>query len=298
MMYRISHITRYHYGDTASLSHNELFLTPRDTVHQRCLTAGTTLTPVPSTVTRRKDYFGNTVISTTVQVPHSSLVISAVSQVDLTPPPLPMPERTPPWEQVKETLWQHSSPEDLNAFQFIFPSPMIPSDQRFAAMAREAFQPGVPILKGALALTRTIFTGFAYDPQATTAATPVETAFDLKRGVCQDFAHIGIACLRSLGLAARYVSGYLHTLPPPGKPRLIGADASHAWLSIYITGTGWIDLDPTNNVLPSDQHLTLAWGRDYSDVTPVRGTVLGGGQHQLSVAVDVSRTEDDKQTRT
>jgi len=128
---------------------------------------------------------------------------------------------------------------------------------------------------------------FKYDPGATTT-TSVDAAFDMKRGVCQDFAHIEIACLRSLGLCARYVSGYLHTQPPPGKEKLVGADASHAWLSIFIPGMGWMDLDPTNNVIPTDQHLTLAWGRDYSDVTPVKGTVLGGSEHLLSVSVDVS----------
>ncbi|MEZ4549715.1 MAG: transglutaminase family protein [Desulfobacterales bacterium] len=133
-----------------------------------------------------------------------------------------------------------------------------------------------------------IYTDFKYDSQATTTTTPVEKAFTIKKGVCQDFAHIGIACLRSLGLAARYVSGYLHTLPPPGKPKLIGADASHAWLALYVPGSGWVGLDPTNNLVTGDQHLTLAWGRDYSDVTPVKGTVLGGGPHRLSVSVDVS----------
>jgi transglutaminase-like putative cysteine protease len=136
-----------------------------------------------------------------------------------------------------------------------------------------------------------IFTQFKYDPGATSTTTPPAAAFELKRGVCQDFAHIAIACLRALGLPARYVSGYLHTQPPPGKDRLKGAEASHAWFSVFLPGTGWVDLDPTNNVMPFDQHLTLAWGRDYSDVTPVKGTVLGGGRHQLSVAVDVVRTD-------
>jgi transglutaminase-like putative cysteine protease len=146
-------------------------------------------------------------------------------------------------------------------------------------------------LEGALGLINKIFNEFEYDPRATTSATPLAEAFEIKRGVCQDFAHIGIACLRSLGLAARYVSGYLHTQPPPGKPKLVGVDASHAWLAIYIPGTGWIDLDPTNNIIPKDQHLTLAWGRDYGDVTPVRGTVLGGGNHRLEVAVDVVQSQ-------
>ena len=247
-----------------------------------------TLSPPPSAVSRRIDFFGNTATTTTVQIPHKTLEILAVSRVVLTPAHLIAPEQTPPWEQVKEHLWQHRTPDDLDAFQFVFPSPMIPVDERFAAWARDLFPPNTPILQAALGLTNRIFTEFKYDSQATTTTTPVATAFEMKQGVCQDFAHIEIACLRTFGLAARYVSGYLHTLPPPDKPKLVGADASHAWLSIYIPGLGWVDLDPTNNIIPTDQHLTLAWGRDYSDVTPVKGTVLGGGQHQLSVAVDVT----------
>ena len=289
MQYNISHITRYLHDDVASLSHNELFLTPRRTPTQNCVKSAITLSPEPSTFSQRVDFFGNTVTTTTIQGPHNALEITAASQVVLTPVPLSMePEQTPAWEQVKSMVQQHATAETLEAFQFLFASPMIPVDEKFAAWSRDLFAPGTPVLKGALALTDRIFTGFKYDPGATTTTTPVETAFEMKRGVCQDFAHIEIACLRSLGLCARYVSGYLHTLPPPGKEKLIGADASHAWLSIFIPGMGWVDLDPTNNVIPADQHLTLAWGRDYSDVTPVKGTVLGGGAHQLSVSVDVS----------
>ncbi len=288
MKYKISHTTRYQYGDAASLSHNELLVTPRNTKAQNCIDNRVTLVPTPAATSRRKDYFGNTVIAATIEAPHNMLEISAVSEVSLSSIAIISPDQTPPWEQVKDALWQHPAPDDLDAFQFVFPSPMVPVNERFASWSRDLFLPGTPILKAALGLTQKIFTGFKYDPQATTTTTPVEAAFDIKRGVCQDFAHIEIACLRSMGLSARYVSGYLHTMPLPGKEKLVGADASHAWLSIYIPGMGWVDLDPTNNVIPKDQHLTLAWGRDYSDVTPVKGTVLGGGQHQLSVAVDVT----------
>jgi transglutaminase-like putative cysteine protease len=288
MKYKISHKTRYQYSSDASLSHNEIFLTPRNTPAQTCMESSITLTPSPAAISRRQDYFGNHVTTTTIQVPHDLFEISAVSQISLTPLSMAAPDQTPAWEDVRRTVWQHTSPDDLDAFQFVFASPMIPKDDRYGQWAKEVFAPGTPILQGALGLTQKIFTEFTYDPQATTTTTAVDTAFDLKRGVCQDFAHIEIACLRSLGLAARYVSGYLHTQPPPGKPKLIGSDASHAWVAIYIPGTGWVDMDPTNNVIPSDQHLTLAWGRDYSDVTPVKGTVLGGGKHKLSVAVDVT----------
>ncbi|MBF0303040.1 MAG: transglutaminase family protein, partial [Desulfamplus sp.] len=286
--YKISHITQYQYSDSVSLSHNELFLIPRNSNNQNCIESKITISPSFSTISKRTDYFGNTVTTTTIQSPHNILEISALSQVELTPIPTTLPELTAPWEQVRETLWQHLTPDDLDAFQFVFASPRIPVDKKFGSLALECFLPDMPVLQAALKLTERIFTEFKYDPSATTTNTPVETAFDTKRGVCQDFAHIEIACLRAIGLAARYVSGYLHTLPPPGKPKLIGSDASHAWLSIYIPQIGWVDLDPTNNIIPTDQHLTLAWGRDYTDVTPVRGTVLGGGQHRLSVAVDVT----------
>ncbi len=288
MKYKISHTTRYEYEEDASLSHNELFLIPRNTLNQNCIENILTLSPSTSAMSQRKDYFGNTVTTTTIQTLHKILEISAVSKVDLFPDKSIIPDQTPAWDEVKKILALHPKTDDLDAFQFVFASPLIPVKDKFAEWVRELFAPGTPILTAALNLTQKIFTAFTYDPQATTTATPVETAFDIKKGVCQDFAHIEIACLRSLGLSARYVSGYLHTLPAPGKPKLTGADASHAWLSLYIPGTGWVDLDPTNNVIPSDQHLTLAWGRDYSDVTPVKGTVLGGGKHRLTVTVDVT----------
>ncbi|MBF0242343.1 MAG: transglutaminase family protein [Desulfamplus sp.] len=289
MKYKISHTTRYQYSDDTSLSHNELFLTPRDTQSQQCIQSSIQLFPSPSSISSRLDYFGNSVTTTTIQSPHKVLEISAVSQVNITPLIPLIPELTPPWEEVRNSVWNHITYDDLDAFQFLFASQMIPVDQRFGSWALDIFLPGTPILQAVMLLTNRIFTEFQYDPSATTTSTPIETAFEIRRGVCQDFAHIEIACLRSLGLPARYVSGYLHTLPPPDKPKLIGADASHAWLSIYIPNIGWVDIDPTNNVIPSDQHLTLAWGRDYSDVTPVKGTILGGGTHQLTVAVDVNQ---------
>ncbi|MCF8076754.1 MAG: transglutaminase family protein [Desulfotignum sp.] len=291
MKYQVSHITRYQYRETASLSHNELFLTPRQTPAQRCTDHTLTLSPPPAAMSRRTDYFGNGVTATTVQVPHALFEITARSRVELHPPPAPVPEQTAPWEQVIAAVRRHGTPEDLDAFQYVFPSPMIPVSEDMARWAGDLFPPGEPFLRGASRLMERIFTRFTYDPGATSTTTPVAAAFELKRGVCQDFAHIAIACLRSLGLPARYVSGYLHTQPPPGKDRLKGAEASHAWFAVFLPGTGWVDLDPTNNVMPFDQHLTLAWGRDYSDVTPVKGTVLGGGRHQLSVAVDVIRTD-------
>ncbi|MBF0202386.1 MAG: transglutaminase family protein, partial [Desulfamplus sp.] len=205
MKYKISHTTRYQYEDTASLSHNELYLTPRETPVQHCIESAINLSPHPAATTRRVDCFGNQVTTTTVQTPHTVFEISAQSQVVINPAPMPLPEETPPWEQVKESVWHHTAPDDLEAFQFVFPSPMIPVSEKFARWASNLFSPETPILKAALGLTEKIFTMFKYDPQATTTNTPVEAAFDIKKGVCQDFAHIEIACLRSLGLPARYV---------------------------------------------------------------------------------------------
>jgi transglutaminase-like putative cysteine protease len=235
----------------------------------------------------RLDYFGNTVINICLESPHSELDILADSEVALHPPVCVMPDQTPAWEQVRDRIRQYKNPRDLDTFEFVFASPMVQPNKAVVQWASEVFAPGVPILRGALDLTHRIFNEFAYDPNATSTFTPLSKAFEIKRGVCQDFAHVGIACLRAMGLAARYVSGYLNTQPPPGKSKLVGADASHAWFSIYVPGLGWVDMDPTNDVMPIDQHITLAWGRDYGDVTPVRGTVLGGGNHRLQVAVDV-----------
>lgn len=291
MKYNVTHLTRYQYAGQASLSHNEIYLAPRNTPVQTCTSNTISLSPSASTMSRRTDYFGNQVISATIQSSHRELAISAASCVEIGPvsPSIPA-EQTPAWEQARQVLWQHQDPDNLDAFQFAFSSPMVQTADRYARWAGDVFRPGTPILKAAMALTEKIYTEFKYDPEATTTATSVEKAFNIRRGVCQDFAHIQIACLRSLGLAARYVSGYLNTIPPRGTEKLVGADASHAWLSVYIPGTGWVDLDPTNNLIPTDQHLTVAWGRDYSDVTPVKGTVLGGGEHRLSVSVDVSLT--------
>ena len=287
MKYKISHRTHYQYDSPASLSHSELVLIPRNSEFQTCTHSRVSLKPDPSARSIRQDYFGNTVINICLESPHSELDILAESEVTLHPAARLVPAQTPPWEQVKEMMMRYETSKELEALEFIFPSPMVQANKEIARWTAEIFVPGIPVLRAALDLSHRIFTEFAYDPNATNTFTPLAKAFEIKRGVCQDFAHVGIACLRAMGLAARYVSGYLNTQPPPGKSKLVGADASHAWLSLYIPGFGWVDMDPTNDVMPNDQHITLAWGRDYGDVTPVRGTVLGGGSHRLQVAVDV-----------
>ncbi|MFZ0742963.1 MAG: transglutaminase family protein [Terracidiphilus sp.] len=199
---------------------------------------------------------------------------------------------SPAWEEVVRTLPADRGPEALDAFQFRFESPRIRLQPEFQKYAQKSFTPGRPLVEGLLDLTSRIHRDFRFDARVTTVRTTVEEVFRKKRGVCQDFAHFQIACLRSLGLSARYVSGYLRTYPPPGQPRMVGADASHAWVSAYCPGIGWIDVDPTNDVVPSTGHVTIAWGRDFGDVSPLHGLILGGGAHTLKVAVDLETIED------
>jgi transglutaminase-like putative cysteine protease len=197
---------------------------------------------------------------------------------------------------VAGSLASDRSPAGLDAYQFAFESPRIRMRPEFASYALESFTPGRPMQEALFDLMARIHNDFRFDSKSTNVRTPPEEAFRKRRGVCQDFAHVQIACLRSINLAARYVSGYLRTYPPPGKPRLVGADASHAWVSAYCPGSGWLDVDPTNNVVPSDGHVTLAWGRDYGDVSPLHGLVLGGGAHTLKVAVDMEPIESAQPT--
>jgi transglutaminase-like putative cysteine protease len=200
---------------------------------------------------------------------------------------LPAPEATPAWEEVVNLFCDPVSPEVIEPYQFVFDSPQVRASVELFDYARESFGKNTPLLVGAADLTRRIFEDFKFDPKATTVATPLEEVLEKRRGVCQDFAHLGIACLRSLGLPARYVSGYLRTRPPEGQPRRIGADAGHAWFRIFCPGTGWVDFDPTNNVQPGEEHIIVAYGRDFSDVSPVAGILTGGGKHDVQVSVDV-----------
>ena len=249
-----------------------------------------TISPDPQYLHERTDFFGNTVHVFMVQHPHDKLIITVDSLVETAAPSLPK-HIDMSWEEAARRLQQRQSEADRAASQFIFASPLITLLPEARDFAKASFAAGTPLFSGAKDLMRRIFTDFAYDKAATSIDTPVSEVLARRRGVCQDFSHLAISCLRSLGLAARYVSGYLETLPPPGKPKLVGADASHAWLSLYLPDFGWIDLDPTNNILCGERHITLAWGRDYGDVTPVKGVVMGGGNHTLSVSVDVSAGE-------
>lgn len=285
--YKIRHDTRYMYTEPVSLCQNVAHLKPRECSYQRARDSILRITPKPAVSEDRPDYFGNPATYFTVQEPHRALAIQVVHRITVDPPTPPDPASTAPWESIRDGLKTDRSPAALDAYQFVFASPFAAGSPPFADYAAKSFPPERPVLEAVLDLTKRIHKEFQYDPRATTVATPIADVLKNRRGVCQDFAHLQIACLRSLGLAARYVSGYISTLPPPGRPRLVGTDATHAWVSVYCGEHGWIDIDPTNDTIPGDRHILLAWGRDYDDVSPVKGVILGGGQHTVTVSVDV-----------
>jgi transglutaminase-like putative cysteine protease len=283
MIYRVRHETIYEYSDPVSVSHHVLRLTPRDLPGQIRRSSRISIHPVPQVhCTVHLDYFGNSVTSFSLQEPHERLTVEASSQLEVLESAPPDFSQSPPWETVPQRL-----SEDLDACQFAFDSKRVTASPELAAYAAPSFPPNRPLLEAVRDLTARIHQDFRFDNKATEVTTPVETFFEKRRGVCQDFSHLQIACLRSLGLPARYVSGYLRTVPPEGKPRLIGADASHAWCSVWSPGSGWTDFDPTNDCVPTGGHITVAWGRDYSDVSPIHGVLLGGARHTLHVGVDV-----------
>jgi len=287
LLYDITHTTAYDYLGSVSVSHHVLRLAPRGSAHQRCLAHALEIDPAPAVLRAHGDYFGNTTHFVSVERPHARLAITSRSRVALRPAFIPEASETPAWEAVRARCRDDHSGGALEAHEFIYASPLVPCAAEFAGYAGASFPKGRPVLEAVVDLTRRIHAEFKFDATATTVTTPVEEVLKLRRGVCQDFAHLQIACLRSLGLPARYVSGYLETDPPPGQAKLRGTDASHAWASFYCPGLGWMDVDPTNNCLASLRHITIGWGRDYGDVGPVRGVLMGGQGQSLTVAVDV-----------
>lgn len=291
MLYNVSHRTVYRYAYPVSVGEHVACLKPRTFARNSLLGNTLRIHPEPTVLTERTDFFGNTLSFFTIEEPHKELIVEAVSQVRIDPLPAPALSPPLPWEASARPLAGDHTAAGLAAYQFQFESPRIRPSPQFAAYALQSFTPGRPLREALRELTTRIFTDFRFDSKVTTVRTSPEEVFLKRGGVCQDFAQVQIACLRSINIAARYVSGYLRTYPPPGKPRLIGADASHAWLSAYSCDEGWLDMDPTNNVAPSDGHVTLAWGRDYGDVSPLRGLILGGGSNSLKVAVDIEPLE-------
>lgn len=293
MRIRIVHQTTYEYEQPVTTSHHEVHLTPRDGDVQTLLAHDLAVLPAPGAERDRLDYFKNRTRYFGIHEPHESLRIVATSEVEVHPRGQPLPLWSMPWEEVQARLTRGRSEELLDAYAFVFDSPYVSVSPEVLELARPSFRPGRPLIEAVTDLNHRIFTEFRYDPAATSVSTPLSEVLRQRRGVCQDFAHLEIACLRSMGLAGRYVSGYLLTNPPPGKPRLVGADASHAWISTYLPNVGWVDFDPANDLVRPDKHVIVAYGRDFGDVTPVRGVILGGGRHRLRVTVDVSPIASD-----
>ncbi len=289
MKYTITHRTLYQYSSGVVLCHNEAWLLPRETPWQLCQPSRVAIKPRPALSAEREDFFGNRVLYFAIQDIHQRLEVKIVTEVQVLDTRLfNESSPSPSWEQVHQMLREDPDPEIIEARLFELDSPFVVLHPTFREYAKRSFPPDRPLLEAVADLNRRIYREFTYDPHFTTVATPLKEVLSQRRGVCQDFAHLVIACLRSLGLAARYISGYLETIPPPGQPRLIGADASHAWLAVYVPGAGWAEFDPTNDCMPRERHVTLAWGRDYGDVAPLTGVMTGGGSHSLEVSVDVA----------
>lgn len=291
MRFDITHNTRYEYEQFVSSCINLAHVLPRNTKTQNCISSQLLINPLPVSTTERTDYFGNRSCHFSIEQDHQILEVTARSLVEIQP--------NNDWsgldfgntcQQVRERLQQSDDKETLLAREFVLDSPLIAHNQQLHNYAAPLFSDSRPFLSAVRELNQKINADFTYDPSFSDVSTPLIEVFEHRRGVCQDFAHLAIGCLRALGYPARYVSGYLETLPPPGQVKLEGSDESHAWFAVYSPGEGWFELDPTNNIAAQDQHIVTAWGRDYSDVAPIRGVIFGGGEnHELKVSVNVAR---------
>ncbi len=287
MKFEISHRTAYAYRAPVAQSHHLVHLKPRATPNQSVIHHSLLIEPAPVSQSEITDVFGNSASLLRIEEQHTEFVVHARSTVATNSQTPPVIERGMAWERVVQQAAQASEPVDIEVRQFVCRSRHATVSRDIRDFGLQSFPLGRPVLAGAMHMTRRIFEEFAFDPKATDISTPVGRVLEIKRGVCQDFAHLAIAALRAIGLPARYVSGYLMTRPPPGRVKLKGADASHAWLSVWAPEAGWVDFDPTNGIIPIGEHITLAYGRDYDDVSPINGVLLGGGDQTISVAVDV-----------
>ena len=289
MKYQIRHRTFYRYEEAVTLSQNQLRLTPMENSKQTLLSFQLHITPEPDHIWHKTDYFGAKLHGFDLQVSHSMLEVVALSEVLVNTDFNQTFTSSLPWEQVVQQIQNPVSPEQIKASEFILPSPYIKLHTEIKHYMLRFFTNNKPLTACIKDLMQAFYQDFTYESGATSLDTPLTEVLVKRKGVCQDFAHFCISGLRSLGLACRYVSGYLETLPPPGAPKLAGADASHAWCSVYCPNAGWIDFDPTNNLFPTHQHITVAIGRDFADVSPLKGILHGGGRSHLQVAVDVNR---------
>lgn len=289
----VKHTTHYKYAARVTRCYNLANVIPRDTARQRCLKNRVTLSPLPATTHKRTDYFGNKTFHFEIQKPHTELIITAESEVQISNKDHELNlDLGVSYHEALEYLGKVNKQETIEAREFLLNSPMVECSEALADYARPSFTRDRSLKSCVSELTTRIFKEFAYDPQFSTIATPLTEVLKHKKGVCQDFAHLQVGCLRSMGIPAKYVSGYIETLPKPGEQKLVGADATHAWIAYFCPEEGWIEFDPTNDVLADSdgQHIVTAFGRDYYDVTPVKGVIFGGGESPvLSVSVDVSR---------
>ncbi len=292
MLYQIEHKTAYKYHEPISLCHNLARLIPRNTSGQKCVKSSVVINPIPDVVHDFEDFFGNKVVYFAIQREHKELTVTVTSIIQQLVTDslnsLLAHSANIAWEEARMQLYQPILAY-IDARQYVPETTITSYDAAVTSYALASFTNNRPVVEALHHLTTRIFTDFQFKPGFTTIATPVSELMTQKKGVCQDFAHVAIACVRSIGLPARYVSGYIETLPPTGVEKLVGVDASHAWFSVFVPNIGWIDFDPTNNVMPSNQHVTIGWGRDYFDITPLKGVILSSGPHRLSVSVDMKR---------
>jgi transglutaminase-like putative cysteine protease len=293
MKLRVVHKTTYQYSEPVASSQHEAHLAPRDGRSQVCLSHAVKITPIPGTTRERRDYFDNRTLYFGIHESHRAMEVVAESEILVREREHSLLLDKTAWETVRDVVAVDRQAESLAAYAFVFDSPYVSrSAAELGEFARPSFQPGRPLLEAVIELTERIFKDLVYDTNATETSTPLSEVVRQRRGVCQDFAHFEIGCLRAMGLPARYVSGYLSTTPPPNEPRLVGCDASHAWVSTYLPSVGWVDFDPVNNMMPGERHVTVAYGRDFGDVSPIRGVLVGGGRHQVHVSVDVAPTDE------
>lgn len=286
--YRVRHRTAYAYAAPVLMSRHRACLAPRARDWQTIEGWRLSIEPAPTYQRTGTDAFGNAVTTFTVEEPHAQLVVTSEFLAEVFPAAEVDPAATAPWEEVRTALMMPRRAEAAEAAAYAFTTPAVPLWPELQEIGAEAFAPGKPVLAVARDLCAWINDAFTFDAEATDVATPLQEVIAERRGVCQDFAHVMLALWRARGLAARYVSGYIQTRPPPGRPRLVGADASHAWVSVHVPEVGWVDFDPTNNLTVAEEHVTLAWGRDFNDVSPIKGVMLGGGDHSVEVSVDMA----------
>lgn len=287
MIYDVSHRTIYRYSTPVAQSQHIVHMAPRPVDRQRIKGHTLLIEPAPTIRTEREDFYGNRVVMFDIEQDHKELVVHARSTIGVSAPKPIDIASSMPWDALARRIADPRAGVDLGIVRYACASRHTRTTPDIAAYVLPSFPPGRPVLEAAWSLVERIYADFTFDPRATDVSTPITQVLQRRRGVCQDFSHLALACLRTMRIAARYVSGYILTKPPAGMPRLAGADASHAWISVWSPEFGWVDFDPTNGLMPKDEHITIAYGRDYDDVSPISGILLGGSEHSVSVGVDV-----------